>query len=724
MRLCLNILLILISILSCYAEDLYLYFSPPAADKAVALTLRCRHAFDFNQQKALDEKRRLALRQYEPLYLYLTENVENAKTKMVRLIMKVYGLQSAGKTNAGELADYLSEEFGIKLDRSLAARMLHYEDLVKLLSGILTIEETILQRNILNDAGSLAGKSNIEVLHPHLAGTTTVPTAELLSLEEARLQLQEKATNLFWQVDRRLLDAVLQLALSTLMPTLKYDDQENHRRIESIANQYPSQIVHYAPGDVLVAFGKAPGDEGVILLKSYQEIWAPSLYNSFIWTLTAIVFTVILFNLFFSKLRQSRGQADSQRLFMLNLLILMIVFLKGFLLVFPFPVYVLPFCLIPLLLILLNHKQKETMWVTLVGAILVGQFTTGTFEIFLYFAFGGLSAVLLFTHIENRWQVLLPSLFVGLINALLVLAFFLEPGLLSEIFARAKQMQVSDLTAIARRLPLYAMGWAFGGGLLAGPLALIFLPLLEIGSRSASTFKLNRFADLQHPLMKELLAKSPGTYQHTMTVAYLAQAVGQAIGANVLLLRIGAYYHDLGKILKPKYFTENQFSGVNAHDELAPEESSEIIVSHVTEGRHLAERTGLPDRVIDIILQHHGDQLVEYFYTKAQKDHPDMPPNEDAFRYPGPKPQSIEAAVLMITDAVEAASRSIDNPTRDKIEALVDRILAKRIADGQFDECDLSTRDLAAIRHTLIESLEASFHSRVKYPWQDEEEKK
>jgi membrane-associated HD superfamily phosphohydrolase len=338
MRLCLNILLILVSLLACYAEDLYLYFRPLKPDQTVAMTLRCQQAFDFNQHFALQEKRRLALKQYEPLYLFLTENADKAKAKITRLIEKVYGMQSAGKTNTDELVAYLNEEFGVKLDRGLAGQLLRYEDLVKLFSGILTIEDTILQRNILNDRGSLAGKSTIEVLHPPLTVTTTVPTGELLSLEEARLLFQERAGSLFWQVDRKILDAVLQISLSTLLPTLQYDDQANHQRVENIVRKYPFRTIHYAPGDILVAIGKAPGDEGVIRVAAYQDQRSPSLYRSYIWNLTAIIFTVILFNLFFSRLQRNRTESDNQRRFLLKLMILLIVCLKAFLLTLPFPV--------------------------------------------------------------------------------------------------------------------------------------------------------------------------------------------------------------------------------------------------------------------------------------------------------------------------------------------------------------------------------------------------
>jgi putative nucleotidyltransferase with HDIG domain len=263
-----------------------------------------------------------------------------------------------------------------------------------------------------------------------------------------------------------------------------------------------------------------------------------------------------------------------------------------------------------------------------------------------------------------------------------------------------------------------SIGWAFVGGVVAGPLALILLPILEVSRQTASTFKLSRFTDLQRPIMKKLLNEARGTYQHSMTVAYLAQAAGEAIGANTLLLRIGAYYHDIGKIANPGYFIENQFNGENPHDILKPEESANLIVDHVRNGMKFGQESGLPRVVIDLIVQHHGTHLIEYFYNLATKSNPKRSIPEDDFRYPGPKPQSNEAAILMIADAVEAASRSLNEPNRKNFENMIRHVLVERILDGQFSQCELTTHDLEKVVRSLVDSLEAAFHSRVRYPWQ------
>jgi putative nucleotidyltransferase with HDIG domain len=719
LKLCLNIGLIFVSLIGCFVEDIYLNFRPPQAEKAVAITIRAQHDFTFDQQTQFEEKRHMALLHYEPLYAFASEGVDGAKAKMTGLIENITNFQDNQQNGADMLSAYLKKNFQIKIDHPMAKRILAYQDLKKLLSGILTIEESVLRRYIIENSNGLVGKDNIKVMYPHPSGSVTVPVDDLISPAEARILMQEQANRLFWQVDPRVLDPVLNLSLTTLVPNLTYEHNENNRRIDKIVQRYPTKTLKFAVGDILIPIGKKPGEEGKLLLDAYVQDRQHKIYSSLLWNFVVILFTVTLFNLFFVRPVIISSNLYSRHLFLLNLLIFLMFFVKITLLLIPISIYGLPFIILPLILILLHHNQSVTLWVTLVGAILTTIFTGHSFGVFLYYTFGGLSAMLLFKHIEKRWHVLLPSLAVGFINAFLILIYFTRPGILVNLATAALTFNLLDWSEAVVRLPAGIMGWAFIGGMISGPLALLLLPVIELCSRSASTFKLNRFADLQHPLMKKLRDKCPGTYQHTMAVAHLVQTIGECIGADVLLLRIGAYYHDLGKTNDPEYFTENQFSGVNSHDQLTPEKSAKIIVDHVLKGINIIIQAGLPDRVVDLIRQHHGTQLVEYFYDKARKKSSDLSIKESDFRYAGPKPQTIEAAVLMVVDSIEAASRSIDDPNRQKLQMLVDRIIVNKLDDGQFDECNLTTRQLSMIRKTIVDSLMATLHSRIKYPWQE-----
>jgi putative nucleotidyltransferase with HDIG domain len=237
------------------------------------------------------------------------------------------------------------------------------------------------------------------------------------------------------------------------------------------------------------------------------------------------------------------------------------------------------------------------------------------------------------------------------------------------------------------------------------------LSLLELG-------------DITHPLLQELVRRAPSTYNHSITVGSIAEAAADAIGARGLLVRVGAYFHDIGKMLKPGYFVENQGQGDNRHQSLVPAMSTLVIIAHVKDGADLARQNRVPEPIVDFIQQHHGTTLVEYFYRQASErkeadPHGSAVVDESSFRYPGPKPQTKEAGILMMADAVESASRALVEPTPSRIESLVEDISRKRLLDGQFDECGLTLEEVRKIGDSLVKSLTAVYHGRVKYPDQE-----
>jgi putative nucleotidyltransferase with HDIG domain len=274
------------------------------------------------------------------------------------------------------------------------------------------------------------------------------------------------------------------------------------------------------------------------------------------------------------------------------------------------------------------------------------------------------------------------------------------------------------------------IAWDAGRGLLWGVLAGFLvsglLPLIERLFGVVTDVSLVELGDGSHPLLQELVRRAPGTYTHSMTVATLAEPAAEAIGANPLLARVGSYFHDVGKMLKPQYFIENQ-SGENRHDDLEPALSTLIIIGHVKDGVALAEQYRLPKPIVDFIRQHHGTTLVEYFYREALRQQeaqgagptvgPGQPnPLEPTFRYPGPKPQTRENGVVMLADAVESSSRALSNPTPGSLRKLVHDMLMKRLLDGQFDESGLTLTELHVVEESLCKGLVALYHSRIKYP--------
>lgn len=309
---------------------------------------------------------------------------------------------------------------------------------------------------------------------------------------------------------------------------------------------------------------------------------------------------------------------------------------------------------------------------------------------------------------------------------------------LKEVRTRSKLFTVGIVAACVALLTTVGVGTLYGQpwsvlwingftlalwSLIAGALMTVALQLIEKVFEVQTDLSLIELGDPSLPLLQELIRRAPGTYNHSITVAALAEAAAESIGARGLLVRVGAYYHDIGKMLKPGYFIENQGQGDNRHDSLVPAMSTLVIIAHVKDGADLARQNKLPEQIIDFIQQHHGTTLVEYFYRQASeqrdKDPESSEVDESSFRYPGPKPQTKEAGVLMLADAVESASRALKEPTPSRIEGIVEELSRKRLLDGQFDECGLTLEEVRKIGESLVKSLTAVYHGRVKYPGQE-----
>ncbi|MEO1513092.1 MAG: HDIG domain-containing metalloprotein, partial [Planctomycetota bacterium] len=282
------------------------------------------------------------------------------------------------------------------------------------------------------------------------------------------------------------------------------------------------------------------------------------------------------------------------------------------------------------------------------------------------------------------------------------------------------------------------------GGLLAGGITLFVLPVVERAFGIATGMTLIELRDPKHELLKEVQRRAPGTYNHSLNVASIAEAAAEAIGADSLLTYVGALYHDVGKASKPEYFVENQSGGPNRHDKLSPAMSVLVIVGHVKDGLEMAREYRLPKPLHHFIEAHHGTTLVEFFYNRAKKqsskengeaeaepkdgkgrdpkakeaegESASRPPAEIDYRYPGPKPKTREVAILMLADAVESTTRTMAEPTPSRIDALVRELAHKRLVDGQFDECDLTFRDLQLIVESIGKSVAAIYHARIQYP--------
>jgi hypothetical protein len=263
--------------------------------------------------------------------------------------------------------------------------------------------------------------------------------------------------------------------------------------------------------------------------------------------------------------------------------------------------------------------------------------------------------------------------------------------------------------------------WGCFSGFVSALIVLGILPYMELFFSRTTNIKLLELGDFNRPLLKRLMIEAPGTYHHSLIVASLAEQAAEAIGANSLLARVGAYYHDIGKLLKPEYFIENQSSLGNPHDPLAPTMSSLVVISHVKEGVALAHARNIDSVIIDCIEQHHGTSVIHYFYHRALEQKTEINPED--FRYPGPKPKNKETAILMLADSVEAASRAMEDPSPSRLKDMVEKIINNKFTDGQFTDCPITLHDLSMTAESLVTTLNGIFHARVEYKESEEQKK-
>lgn len=292
----------------------------------------------------------------------------------------------------------------------------------------------------------------------------------------------------------------------------------------------------------------------------------------------------------------------------------------------------------------------------------------------------------------------------------------IRAGLLISIFTLISSFSIFAIKGELSLLTTYFLAvFSLANGFTVSALCFLLLPAIEKVFKVATPLSLIELLDIDHPLLRQLSVEAPGTYHHSMIVGSLAESAAEVAGVNPLLAKVAAYYHDIGKIRIPEYFVENQSGCISKHEKLNPHLSSMIIISHVKDGVELANEFNLPEIIKDVIQQHHGTSLVTYFYQKALKEQ-ETPPSEIDYRYPGPKPQTKLAALIMLADAIEASARTLDDPTPARISNLIDRITKNIFIDGQLDECEITLKDLTEIKKRFEHVLTGIFHRRIPYP--------
>ncbi|MFS0689776.1 HD family phosphohydrolase [Sporosarcina sp. 179-K 8C2 HS] len=557
------------------------------------------------------------------------------------------------------------------------------------IASLLTRDVSVL-RKIQNEIATII---NEELSKPVRSGDLSTVRYEV----ERKLRLSEA-------IPPAELQTLITLGRSLVVETETINKELTDKRIEEEKNAVePTRILQ---GQVIVREGQFIDSEIYRQLELTGLLTNQSSTKPMAGLILFVIFVSAIIFMHFHTWREDNNKKKKSLLIIYSVFFILVIMMKLISLIdkeFDVQVaFLFPTALAPLLVKLLTNERLAFM-MTIITAATAGIMLQEGFaaimqmEIALYILFSGVISIYVLGNNGRRSNILRTSLVVAASNILFI-GFYL--------LMTQSSYELSEL--------VFYLIAALTSGILSGALTIGLMPFFESAFGLLSDMRLIELSNPNHPLLKKVLTETPGTYHHSVMVANLADAACESVGADGLLARVGSYYHDIGKTLRPGFFIENQHGAVNPHDELPPEKSRDIIISHANDGAELLTKHKMPIEIIDIARQHHGTSFLKFFFVKAKEMGQDVV--EDDFRYPGPKPQTKEIAIISIADSVEAAVRSLKEPTPDRIANLVKSIIASKLNDGQFDECDLSMKELKTIENVICKTLNGIFHSRIEYP--------
>jgi len=580
--------------------------------------------------------------------------------------------------------------------------------------AVLKLIAPILKKGIVNDKELLDSDAEKGIVIRNIQTREerrNYPPFNFLDTKEARAKIRAQSASLVPVLGRESSSVVLKIADHFLKPNLTFNKKETEERKKSTKEKINPVYLQIKRGEIILRPGDRVREEHLLVLQALRKAQERSHLLIMLIGMGLLTF-LILASLYQFSTQNIRKIAPAQKdlLFLATALLGIVALLKLFQLstdalgeeFLSIPsssyIYLFPIATGAMLVRIVLNSEVAIAFTLLTGyfsAVLMGN----QLFYFIFTVVGSLIGAHRVARCEQRSILIKAGISVGGINVLMIIAYNLLSG-------NPLRMTL---------LPDLIMG--FLGGALASVLVLGIVPIVEIVFGYTTDIKLLELANMDHPVLKDLILQGPGTYHHSIIVGTLVEAAAKSIGANPLLTRVSAYYHDIGKLKKPLYFIENVGGEDNKHNHLTPAMSALILISHVKDGVEMARENRLGERIGHIIQQHHGTSLISFFYQKAKgKENPEMESvNEEDFRYPGPKPQTKEAGIVMLADSVEAASRALTDPTPSRIKSLVQRVTNNIFLDGQMEECELTLKDLQKIQESFDRILTAIFHQRVDY---------
>jgi putative nucleotidyltransferase with HDIG domain len=589
----------------------------------------------------------------------------------------------ANKTSINKQLDKLKQVLSENVNED-ATNALSDEELINLLEA---------------NENDLKSAEDIVVSAINMSLKLEVKDEEVLKEKE---RISEKIANS--SISFQIKQACKSLAKYAIIATETYDDELTKARKQQASDSV--EPVKILQGQVIIQEGHLIDRETYRQLELLGLLKTNPSIKPFIGlSLFTLIFITSIF-FFFQSWTEDQANKSKALIILCTIILINIVLMKLISYMKALEIYevgyLFPAALAPMLIrLILNERLAliSTILLAACGSLIFQDGISGTIDsrIAFYMLFSGLAGILFLSTQKQRSNILWTGLFITIVNAaVLTFLMFLGNG------------QESNGNYVYNGL------FAVISGVGASVLTIGLLPFFESGFGILSAIKLIELSSPNHPLLKKILTETPGTYHHSVMVANLSEAACEAIGANGLLARVGCYYHDIGKTKRPAFFIENQVNIKNPHDELSPETSRDIIIAHSVDGGKMIRKNNLPKEIADIAEQHHGTTLLKFFYYKAKER--DETVTEEEYRYPGPKAQTKEIAVIGVADSVEAAVRSMNHPTTEQIKKLVHSIVQDRLQDGQFNECDITLKELEIVKKTICTTLNGIFHSRIEYP--------
>jgi cyclic-di-AMP phosphodiesterase PgpH len=610
------------------------------------------------------------------------------------------------------------EKLGIEVTKNNYLRLANLRFSPENFEKIKTILEKILTIGVVANKELLLREEN-KGITLRTIGTGEERTVNMLKVfyspEQAKLMVRIEGQPLLKDSNRDLINIVVDFCQRLLQPNISLNKNETERRAKEAEEKIKPILHQIVVGEMIIREGERIDNIHLIKLNALKKQVKKKNFAVSSTGLALLSFSILLMGyLLFLKQHKRLSISHNKHIFFLALgLVLYLTFTRvlQYIAISSYPgitwetASLSIFMIIPIPAAAMLTCIFLGFDIAIFFTLILASFTTlsfsGNFPVFIYFFLSGTAAAYWIKEKQERKNLIITGFKLSLFNMLLAFILYLYSS---------KQVEMTELTILTQEMTI-----AFCGGLFSAVLTIGFIPLIELVFDYTTDSKLMEFSKLEQPLMKKLMIEAPGTYNHSVIVATLSEAAASAIGASSLKAKIMGYYHDIGKLNKALYFIENQTDGKNKHDKLSPSMSALILIQHVKQGLEMARQYKLGDEIIEGIEQHHGTSLIKYFYHKSLSSGNETV-KEENFRYPGPKPQTREAGIVMLADVVEAASRALDRPTSARIQGRVKELINQVFADGQLEECELTLKDLHQIAKSFNNILTSIYHSRVEYP--------